>query len=67
MLDIALFIPSVTVREMTNDIFTEDDLLETHDLSLGGITPTPQTATANRYCSALVSDFPLAMHTGQID
>ena len=54
-LDTAAFIPSVTVRSMTNDVFTEDDLLRRRDLSLGGITPAPQTATctANHHCSSV--------------
>ena len=53
-LDIAAFIPSVTVKSMTNEVFTEDDLLVIPDLSLGGITPAPQTATctANHHCSS---------------
>ena len=57
-LDIVVFIPSVTVRSMADDIFIEDDLLGRRDLSLGGTTPVPQTATctANHHCSALVSD-----------
>ena len=52
-LDIVAFIPSVTIRLMTNDAFTEDDLLGRRDLSLGGITPAPHTATcaANHNCS----------------
>ena len=54
-LDIAVFIPSVSIRSMTNDVITEDDLLGRRDLSLGGITPAPQTATctANHLCSSI--------------
>ena len=54
-LDIAAFIPSITIRSMTNDIFTEDDLLGRRELSLGGITPASQTATgtANHHCSSV--------------
>ena len=54
-LDIAGLIPLVTIRLMTNDVFTEDDLLGRRDMSLGGITPAPQTATctANHHCSSV--------------
>ena len=67
-LDIAVLIPSVTVRSMTNDVFTEDYVLGRHDLSLGGISPAPQTVTctANNHCQALVSDVLLAAYTGQV-
>ena len=53
-LDIAAFIPPVTVKSTTNDLFTEDDLLGRPDLSLGGITPAPQTTTCtvNHYSSS---------------
>ena len=54
-LDIVAFIPQVTVRSMTNDVFTEDDLTGRRDMSLDGITPAPQTATcsANHHCSSV--------------
>ena len=54
-LDIAAFISSVTIRVMTNDVFTEDNLLGRRDLSLGGITPGPQTTTCtvNHHCSSV--------------
>ena len=48
-LDIAAFIPSVTIRLMANDVFTEDDLLGRRDLSWAGKLqhhkrrPVPQT------------------------
>ena len=40
---------------MTDDVFTEDDLLGRRDLRFGGITPAPQTATctANHHCLTL--------------
>ena len=65
-LDIAAFIPTVTVRSMTNDVFTEDDLLGRRDLSLGGITPAPkpQSVPQTTIVQALVSDVPLATYTG---
>ena len=54
-LDIAAFIPLVTIRTITNDIFTEDDLQGKRDLNLGGIIPAPQTVTctANHHCSSV--------------
>ena len=53
-LDIEAFI-SVTIKSMTNDVFTQDKLLGRRDLSLGGITPAPQTAicTAIHHCSRI--------------
>ena len=68
-LDIAAFIHFVTVRSMTNDVFTKDDLLERHELSSGGITPAPQTVTctANHHRSSVgLCDILLATHTGQV-
>ena len=56
-LDIASFIPLVTVSSMTNDVFKEDDLLQHHKPR-----PVPQTTIVQ----ALVSDVPLAMYTGQV-
>ena len=56
-LDIASFIPSVTVSSMTNDVFTEDDLLQHHK---------PRPVPQNTIVQALVSDVPLATYTGQV-
>ena len=64
-LDITTFILSVTVRVMTNDVFTKDDLLGRLDLSLGGITPASQiaTSTSNQHISSACA---LATYTGQV-
>ena len=67
-LDIAAIIPSVTVKSMTNDVFTGDDLLGRPDFSLGGITPAPQTGPVPQttIVQASVSDVALATYTGQV-
>ena len=55
-------------RSITNDVFTEDDLLGRRDLILGRITqhhkprPVPQATIVQ----TLVSDILLAMYTGQV-
>ena len=53
-LDIAAFIPSITIRSMTNDVFTEGDVLGRRELSLGGITPDkyeqPEDYSLNEKC-----------------
>ena len=66
MLDIAAFILSVTVRFMTNDVFTEDDLLGRRDLSYGGITSASQTATSTSNHNHISSVGLLATYTGQV-
>ena len=65
-LDIAAFIPSVTLRSMTNDVFTEDDLLGRRFVNLGGITQhhQPRHVPQTTIVQVLVSDDPLATYTG---
>ena len=64
----ALDIAAFSFRSMTNDVFTEDDLLGRRDLSLGGITQhhKPRSIPQTTIVEALVSDIPLATYTGQV-